>query len=130
VVDQSPGNAKTAIISLNPLNPAQSFPLVEYQGEDTGFSITEYGGVLASTIGGDGASLYGSQGFIPFERSSGLPVNIIEGGGFFIAIDKKGTITWHDPPSGKLLAALRIHQDQWFLETGGGPIISGVVRAD
>jgi preprotein translocase subunit Sec61beta len=130
VVDQSPGNVKTAIVSLNPLNPAQSFPLVEYQGEDTGFSIAECGGILASTIGGDGASLYGSRGFIPFERSSGLPIRLIEGEGFFIALDKKGAISWHDPRSGKLLALLRIYPDQWRLETGGGQTTGGAVRAN
>jgi hypothetical protein len=127
VVDQSPENAKTAIISLNPLNPALSAPLVEYQGEDTGFSIAEYDGALASTIGGDGASLYGSRGFIPFERSSGLPTSLIEGGGFFIAIDQKGSITWHNPYSGEALAVLRLYRDQWLLDIRG-QIIRGMVR--
>jgi hypothetical protein len=108
--------AATSILRLNPANPALSTRLVEYQGEDTGFGIAECGGALASTIGGDGATLYGGRGFTAFERSPGIPVRLISGGGYFITLDEDGTICWHENQSGDLLALFRLYENEWVLE--------------
>jgi hypothetical protein len=126
-IDQEPGNPKTAIIRINPSNPALSRRLIEYQGEDTLFSIAESGGILASTLGGDGATLYGPGGIGQFERSPGLPLRLIEGGDLFIALDGEGNISWHDPQSGKILALFRLYDDEWTLEKPGEPLLRGPV---
>jgi hypothetical protein len=101
--------------------------LVEYQGEDTGFGIAECGGALASTIGGDGATLYSSLGFVPFERSPGLPLRIINGGAWFITIDAVGNIGWHESQTGSLRALLRLYADEWVLELDDGSIKRGKI---
>ncbi|MDR2103303.1 MAG: hypothetical protein LBP42_04265, partial [Treponema sp.] len=125
------GNAKTSIVRLNPSDPALSVPLVEYEGEDTLFSIAESGGILATTLGGDGASLYLPEGKVsPFERSPGLPVRLIEGGDYFIILDEEGNITWHHPQSGKLLALFRLYENTWTLEKPGEPALGGMVIFD
>ncbi|MDR2403434.1 MAG: WD40 repeat domain-containing protein [Spirochaetaceae bacterium] len=115
-IDGSSNTAKTSILRIDPLQPAASLRLIEYQGEDTGFGIVECGGALASTIGGDGASLYSPRGFIPFERSPGLPVRLINGGSCFITIDADGNISWHENQTGKLRALLRLYENTWLLE--------------
>ncbi|MDR3145491.1 MAG: WD40 repeat domain-containing protein [Treponema sp.] len=115
-IDGSSSTAKTGILRIDPLRPAASLRLMEYQGEDTGFGIVECGGALASTLGGDGAGLYSSRGFIPFERSPGLPVRLVNGGGHFITIDADGNISWHENQTGKLRALLRLYENTWVLE--------------
>ena len=141
-VNQSDGNMQTSIIRLNISNPAQSEKLVEYNGEDSSFTMAESGGNLASTLGGGGATLYlgsrfpsGNQNAAPsivsLERSMGLPEKIFDGGGYwFIVLDREGGLTWHDSRTGKLLATLRIYPNLWVLEKAvpsesGPEIISG-----
>jgi hypothetical protein len=124
-VDSGGQGAVTRILRLNPANPALSVPLVEYQGEDTGFGIAECGGALASTIGGDGASLYGSHGFIAFERGPGIPVRLVGGEDFFITLDKDGTLCWHENRSGVLAALLRLYDNEWVLEKSSGERFRG-----
>jgi hypothetical protein len=119
------GNVRTSILRLNTADPAQSTRLVEYQGEDTGFGIAECGGALASTIGGDGAILYSARGLLAFERSPGLPLRIINGGGRFLSLDTEGNIGWHDNQNGKLLALLRFYSGEWVLEQNDGQIKRG-----
>ena len=134
VVNQSSGTTQTTIVKLDLANPAQSERLVEYDGEDSSFELAESGGNLATTLGGDGATLYrtartqpvnngagqsktGVQNsgpeIIPFERSMGLPVKIITGKNRFIVLDGEGGIAWHDNTTGKLLAVYRL-----YLNTG------------
>jgi hypothetical protein len=127
VVNEDRGNTKTSILRLNPANPAVSSPLVDYQGEDTGFSLAESGGALASTIGGDGATLYGPRGFIAFERGPGIPVRLISGGDFFITLDGDGNLCWHENQGGQLLATLRLYENEWVLTKKTGEVIRGAL---
>jgi WD40 repeat protein len=126
-IDQEPGNPKTAIVCINPSNPSLLTRLIEYQGEDTLFDIAESEGILASTLGGDGATLYGPGGIYALERGPGLPVRLIEDGNYFIALDNEGNISWHDPQSGKLLALFRLYDDEWILERPGTSPLRGPV---
>ncbi|QQO08081.1 WD40 repeat domain-containing protein [Breznakiella homolactica] len=128
-VDQNPGNVLTRIITLQTSNPADSRPLVEYQGEDTSFGIAECAGSLATTLGGDGATIYNSAGgFRTFERSPGLPVKLVDGAVSIIAIDEDGNITWHNPHSGEILASLRIYSNEWILSVTHEDSVRGTVR--
>jgi hypothetical protein len=92
--------------------------MVEYQGEDTNFAIAENGDSLASTIGGDGATLYGTNGFTAFERSTSLPVTLLSGDKFFITLGKDGSISWYDAGIGNLLARIRFYNSEWIMERG------------
>jgi hypothetical protein len=124
-IDGSSSIAKTVILEIDPKNPASSVRLVEYQGEDTSFAIAESGGALAATIGGDGVALYSREEFIPFERSPGLPIRLIGGGGYFITTDEDGNIAWYENQTGKLAAMLYLREDEWLLETSGGKTTGG-----
>jgi WD40 repeat protein len=115
-IDGSSSTAKTSILRIDPRQPAASVRLVEYQGEDTGFGLAECGGALASTIGGDGASLYSPRGVIPFDRSPGLPLRLINGGGYFVTIDADGNISWHANQTGELRALLQLYENTWVME--------------
>ena len=66
---------------------------------------------------------------LPLERSPGLPLKILDGGRWFILLDTEGNITWHDPGTGKILALLRLYENEWILETFGkeGTFIRGRV---
>ncbi|MDR2741146.1 MAG: WD40 repeat domain-containing protein [Treponema sp.] len=119
------GNVRTGILRLNSADPSQSTNLVEYQGEDTAFAIAESGGVLASTIGGDGVTLYGALGLTAFERSPGLPLRLINGGSRFVTLDAGGNVCWHDNQTGELLALLRFYSNEWVLEQKDGQIKKG-----
>jgi hypothetical protein len=127
VIEGTGGNLKTSILRINPANPAQSMKLVEYQGEDTGFGIAESEWALASTIGGDGATLYTTRGVTPFERSSALPQRIISGGRFFITLDAEGSVAWYENQTGELAALLRLYSHEWVLETKYGANRRGAV---
>jgi hypothetical protein len=127
-VDQEEGAPRTSIIRLNTKNPSQSARMVEYQGEDTLFAVAESSGVLASTLGSDGAALFSSRGMRNFERSPGLPAGLFDGGAFFVAIDRDGNICWYDPRSGKLLALFRLYGDEWILQQNMGEALWGNVK--
>ncbi|MDR3115377.1 MAG: WD40 repeat domain-containing protein [Treponema sp.] len=119
------GSVRTGILRLNPADPPQSIRLVEYQGEDTAFGIAESGGVLASSIGGDGITLYSALGLASFERSAGLPLRLINGGDRFVTLDAEGNAGWHDNQTGELLALLRFYAGEWVLEQKDGRIKRG-----
>ena len=128
VVNQSGGNIHTSILLLNISNPAQSERLIEYNGEDSAFTIAESGGNLASTLGSGGATLYlkrpaasvsSRPEIIDMERSVGLPVKIIDGKDWLLALDGEGGIAWHDNKTGKIMATLRLYQNLWVLESQG-----------
>jgi hypothetical protein len=114
-VDEEAGEFRTSIIRLDPAINAPPARLVEYQGEDTLFSLAESSGVLASTLGDGGAAIYSSGELRVFERGPGLPRKLIDGGLFFIALDGDGNICWHDSQSGELLAIFRLYQNEWIL---------------
>jgi hypothetical protein len=130
VIDQRAGISTTALISLNTFLPAASQRLIEYEGEDSSFSFAESGGNLAISLGGDGASIYNSASIIPFERSSGIPFKLINGGNYFISIDAEGNICWHNTKTGRLEALLRIYDDEWLLEKRGSARISGEITKE
>ncbi|MDR1430421.1 MAG: WD40 repeat domain-containing protein [Spirochaetaceae bacterium] len=128
VVDRSSGEFKTSVILLDTIDPPSSKPLLEYQGEDTALGLAECGGSLASTLGGDGATLFGPRGFTAFERAPGLPDRLIGGRRFIIAIDGDGSIVWHDKDTGAILASLRLYRNEWILDTGyAGTLLRGSV---
>jgi hypothetical protein len=121
------GSVRTGILRLDAADPSRSVRLVEYQGEDTGFGIAESGGVLASTIGGDGVTLYSAPGLAAFERSPGLPLRLINGGDRFVTLDAGGNVVWHDNQTGELLALLRFYPGEWVLEQKDGQIKNGSI---
>jgi hypothetical protein len=115
VVDEKEGEMRTSIIRLDSFDSARSPRFVEYQGEDTVFSIAEAGGIPASTLGNGEAAAYTSRGMVPFERGAGIPRSLMGGDSCFIVLDTDGNISWHDPESGKMLAAFRLYETEWFL---------------
>jgi hypothetical protein len=122
-VVKSEGDAvKTTLLRIDPSRPGEMEPLVEFQGEDILFAIAESEGLPASTIGGEGASIIGPQGLVPFERTSGFPLRLIDGGPRFITLDTEGNISWHDPWTGKALAIFSLDREQWTLSTKDGLI--------
>jgi len=118
---------RTSILHLNLANIADSTAIVDYPGEDTQFSLAESpggtAGSLAATIGvgsamGDlGAAIYTSGDIQRLERTSGLPLKLIDGGSFLISLDRDGSICWHDSHDGKLLAIFRLNAAGWTLQT-------------
>ncbi len=127
VVDQNNSETKTTVISINTSAPADSRRLVEYQGEDTNFGIAECGGTLATTLGGDGATLFTQHNFRSFERSSGLPVKLLNTDRYFIALDRSGSILWHNASTGDIEAALHMYEGKWYLQKKNGDTLEGTV---
>jgi hypothetical protein len=112
---------KTSILQIEPANIADSINLVDFEGEDIQFSIAESpggtAGSFAATIGGEEAAIY-SEGYIyKLDRTSGLPLRLIDGGQYLISLDRDGCICWHDNQSGELIAVFRLHPDTWTLQT-------------
>jgi hypothetical protein len=122
VVQNGESAAKTILLRIDPSRPGQAEPLVEFQGEDILFAIAESGGLPASTLGGEGASIIGPQGLVPFERTPGFPLRLVDGGSRFVALDTEGNISWHDPRTGKTLALFTLYRDGWTLKTDEGVI--------
>ncbi|MDR2149312.1 MAG: hypothetical protein LBO67_00510 [Spirochaetaceae bacterium] len=85
-------------------------------GEDIDLSIAESAGILASTLGDEGVSLYNPT--IPVTRTAGFPLTVVDGGTVFLALDKDGTVTWHDPYTGAVRALFRLYEDFWTLHRG------------
>ncbi|MDR0457020.1 MAG: WD40 repeat domain-containing protein [Treponema sp.] len=112
---------KTSILYLDPANIAGSISLVDFQGEDTQFSLVESpggtAGSLAATIGGEGAAIYSGGRAQQLERTAGLPLKLFDGGQHLISLDGDGGICWHENHSGKLLAVFRLHSNGWTLQT-------------
>jgi hypothetical protein len=112
---------RTAILHLNLANIADSSTIVDFPGEDTQFSLAESpggaAGSLAATIGGEGAALYTSGDIQQLDRTSGLPLKLINGGSFLISLDRDGSICWHDTHDGKILAIFRLQPGGWILQT-------------
>jgi hypothetical protein len=117
VVDSSPDRDVTALLLLNMERPSASARLLEYPGEDTAFIIARSGQSLASTIGGNGPTIFGKQGIIPFEWIPSLPETLIGSDNYFIVLGKDGSISWHNPFNGSLLARLRLAEKEWILDT-------------
>jgi hypothetical protein len=111
----------TSILFLDHANITDSISLVDFQGEDTQFSLAEapggIAGSLAATIGGEGAAIYSVNGIQKLERTAGLPLKLLDGGQYLINLDGDGSICWHESVSGKILAVFRLHPDGWTLQT-------------
>jgi WD40 repeat protein len=108
---------RTSILHLNQTNAAVSEKLVDFQGEETQFSLVESANGIAATIGGEGAAIYTSAGHQDMERTAGLSSKLIDGGPRLISLDRDGNICWHDSQNGKLLAVFRLHPGEWTLQT-------------
>jgi len=121
---------KTSIMHLDITNITASISLVDFQGEDTQFSLAEspggIAGSLAATIGGEGAAIYSGGGVRPLERTAGLPLKLFDGGYNLISLDGDGNICWYDNFNGKLLAVFRLHPDGWTLQTEHRTISGGL----
>jgi WD40 repeat protein len=124
------GTVRNGIVKLDVTRPDRSMLLTECQGEDTGFDLAECNGLLASTLGEEGAVIYHAGGTVPFERTSGLPIKLIGGINCFLSVDRDGSITWHDPESGSCRARLRMYEKQWFLEKADGSVLAGTIKKD
>ncbi|MCL2130187.1 MAG: WD40 repeat domain-containing protein, partial [Treponema sp.] len=131
----APSGTLTAILGLDTSNPEESIKLVELNGEDSSFSMAESRGNLASNLGNGAAAIYSTgknnrvtggeprpgsavpSEIIAMERSMGLPVKILDGGGqWFIVLDGEGGLCWHNIETGKILAVFRVYQNFWVLE--------------
>jgi len=121
---------KTSIMHLDLANITASISLVDFQGEDTQFSLAEspggIAGSLAATIGGRGAAIYSGGSIRPLERTAGLPLKLFDGGYNLISLDGDGNICWYDNFNGKLLAIFRLHPDGWTLQTEQRTISGGL----
>jgi hypothetical protein len=127
-VENTENSLRTSIISLNIREGISSPKLVEYNGEDTGFSIAEADGFLASNMGGE-TGIYAPWGTVKMERGPGLPLHISGGDLYFVVLDAEGCISWHDPRTGEILAVFRLYEDQWVLRTAwGSPLWGRVIR--
>jgi outer membrane protein assembly factor BamB len=127
-LDSQGARLSTAITRLSLANPSQSRQVAVYPGEDTSFSLAESQGSLAYTLGGEGLILSSSRGNTQFTRSPGLPVRLIDGGRYCIALDTEGTIVWYDPSTGALLALFHLYDDEWILEKPEAPLIRGGLK--
>jgi WD40 repeat protein len=123
VVNQDEDEFITRIINIDTSNPAASRSIIEYQDEDTAFSVAECGGQFATTLGGDGAALFSQQDFRPFERSAGLPIKLTNINRYFTVLDSTGSIIWHNPSTGKIEAILRIYDDKWYLQKNNSNVL-------
>jgi hypothetical protein len=128
VVEGSSDSATTALLLLDVEDPEASRRLVEYQGEDAGFIIARSGSSVASTIGGNGPTLHSNRGFVYFERTPSLPVNLIGSEKYFIVLGRDGSISWHNNATGSLLARLRLLQTEWILETADRGMLRGPLQ--
>lgn len=128
VINENDGESKTTIIDVNTSSPADSKHLVEYQGEDTSFSIALHNRNLATNLGGDGVTLFTQQDFKSFERSSGLPVTIVSSGSYFAVLDNSGSIIWHNASTGEREAELRMYRGKWYLQKKNGDILEGMIE--
>jgi len=112
---------RTQVILLNTFNSADSTKLIDFQGEDTQFSLAEsptgYAGGVAATIGGEGAAIYSSSGIRKLDRTAGLPRRLLEGGSSLVSLDSDGNICWYDSRSGKLAAVFSLNPSGWSLRT-------------
>jgi WD40 repeat protein len=111
---------RTQVILLNPANSADSTKLIDFQGEDTQFSLVEspggHSGSIAVTIGGEG-TIYTNGNAHKLDRTSGLPLRFLEDGRNLVSLDRDGNICWHDSRTGKLAAVFSLHPSGWTLRT-------------
>ncbi|MDR1362556.1 MAG: WD40 repeat domain-containing protein [Spirochaetaceae bacterium] len=137
VLKNDGARVKTEIVRFNAEHPESSTAVFEYDGEYTDFSFIEYsaGNVeyLVSAAGGEDACIIPSTGARDdnalklIERTPAFPKRLLSQNNSFAAIDGDGSIAWYDGASGKLLAMLRIYEDEWLLATSGGKTKRGTL---
>ncbi|MDR2177120.1 MAG: WD40 repeat domain-containing protein [Treponema sp.] len=128
-VEGTENGLQTSIVKLDTREGVNSARLVEYNSEDTRYSLAEVNGFLASTIGGSGAVIYVPGGMIGLERGPGLALSIADGNPYFVVLDAEGCVSWHDPLTGDILAVFRLYEDQWILRTAqASPLWGRVIR--
>jgi len=113
---QTAGNRHTSIIRIDILNPVRPENLFRYEGERSVLTMTESAGSFAYSTGREGSILNYASEKIPLERSMGLPVQIMDGGRWFVILDGEGGLTWHDNQTGELQAVFRLYEENWVLE--------------
>ena len=116
VVNQSGGVTYTSIIRMESSNPTRADKLVEYESEKSFLTMAESGGNFAYSLGREGTILKYPLENVILERSTGLPVNIMDGGRWFVILDREGGLTWHDNQTGELQAVFRLYSEEWVLE--------------
>ena len=118
---ESSNETRTAILLLNLANIADSARIADFPGEDAQFSLAESPGGsvgrLAAAIGGESAAIYTSDNFQQLDRTSGLPLKLIDGGSFLISLDRDGNLCWHNSHDGKILAIFKLQPGGWSLQT-------------
>jgi len=111
----------TQVILLNTSNSANSKKLIDFPGEDTQFSLAEtptgYTGIIATTIGGEGAAIYSSAGIQKLDRTCGFPNRLLEGDYGLVSLDQDGNICWYNSWNGKPAAVFSLHPSGWTLRT-------------
>ncbi|GHV82767.1 hypothetical protein AGMMS50212_01070 [Spirochaetia bacterium] len=121
--------SKTSIIKLNLENPSDFTVLQEYEGEDSDFCMTETNGVLSSTLGSKESTFIYSGNFkTAVEQSAGMTSRLAAASFYLISLDEDGSICWHDTSTGKLLAVLRLYENEWLLSTSKGEIKRGTLE--
>jgi hypothetical protein len=109
---------KTSVIRLDYSGNARSATIIDFQEEDTQFSLAETALGLASTKSPEGLiTVYSGAGSQTLERTAGFPKRLLEAGPRFVSLDKDGNIAWYDSGSGELLAIFRLHPAGWSLQT-------------
>lgn len=108
----------TRLLSFLPSEAAKARALVEYRSEDVAVSIADTEGSIATTIGKDGATIFGRGGLERFQRTEALPVRLSPGGQFYLAVDSDGGLAWHDSGKGTVVAELRVYPDRWVMVRG------------
>ncbi|MDR1148391.1 MAG: hypothetical protein LBK66_07150 [Spirochaetaceae bacterium] len=126
----------TEIVRFNAAVPESSSSVFEYDGEDTNFPFIEYSlkniEYLVSGAGGEGAyiipigALRGGGSRKLIGRSPAFPRKLLSQNNSFAALDGDDSIVWYDGASGRLLAMLRLYQNEWLLSTSSGKVKHGI----
>ncbi len=127
VADADSAGPKTTLIRIESASPLATKAIAQYRAEDVEASIAESGDAVATTLGGEGATLIRDGRLTLFERTDALPRRITAGDGRFIVVDSDGGIAWHESDSGKATAILRVYGDTWELDRNGKRL-SGPLR--
>jgi hypothetical protein len=125
---QNAQGLSTILVQLDINSPEHSPKLFEAPGENATFDIVETDSIVATNLGSEGAYYYVESGALPFERSAGFPTRLVDGGAYFVSIDADGSIAWHEPGSGELLALFHLYENSWLLEIANGEILRGSVE--
>ena len=120
-------NTKTSVIKIESSAPPSIRSLVEYQGEDLSAAVSETYFTVATTLGGDGATLFNADGLTLLPRGDALPKRILDAGSSILVVDTDGAILWYDPESAGLLGTLQFNKDSWVLSLPDGSRRSGSI---